>query len=183
MLNSDTREPYAVAFARDGQYGGWAEIKVVMRNLVRHTEWKDHIYNVDLIVRCSVSSSFEHVYGVKFALADSVTCMEFNEVAAAYKAMSAIDRKLKKMTAELGYVNDENFPEFCRRVLVAAGVRNCLYERKFNQGNRDRDGNLLADGIFGLPKIDPRRGNDFLTIMGVLVDDTLAKRAKQKVAA
>ncbi|HDR8859217.1 TPA: hypothetical protein QDA74_003715 [Burkholderia territorii] len=97
--------------------------------------------------------------------------------------MSAIDRKLKKMTTELGYVNDENFPEFCRRVLVAAGVRNCLYERKFNQGNRDRGGNLLADGIFGLPSIDSRRGDDFLTIMRTLVTDTLAMRGKRKEAA
>lgn len=183
MLNSDTREPYAVAYSRDAQYGGWAEIKVTMRNLVRHQEWKDHIFNVDLVVRCSVSTEFDHVYGVKCALADTVVDLGFQEVAAAYKAMAAIDRKLKKMSGELGYVRDEVFPEFCRRVLVAAGVRKCLYERTHNQGNRDRDGNLLKNGIFDLPSIDPRRGNDFLTIMGNLTDDVLAKRGKRKTEA
>ena len=180
-IDSSTREAYAVAFARENY--DWAEVKIVLRNLIRHPEWKDHIYNVDLIVRCSVSRTFDHVYGVKFALDASVVPVEFNEIAAVHKVMSAIDKRLKKMGQELGYVPDGNFAEFARRVLHASGIRHVLYERTFNQGNRDRNGDQLKDGIFGLPCVDPRDGKDFLAIINNLVEDTLAKKGGKKEAA
>jgi hypothetical protein len=174
-------ESYAIAFARPVY--DWAEIKIVMRNLVRHLDYKDHIHSVDLMVKCSVSSTFEHVYGVKFALQSLNSEMNLAEIEAAAKVMRGIEKKLQKMQHELGYVTDENFPEFARRILVASGIRGVLYERTFNQGNVDRQGNQLKDGVFGLPHVDPRDGKDFLSVIRNLTDDTLAKKGKQKEVA
>jgi hypothetical protein len=180
-INSNTRDAYAVAFAREVY--DWAEIKIALRNTVRHASYPDHIYSVDLNVKCLVSRSFEHVYGVKFALEGTHSEFELPELEAAVKVMKSIEKKTKKMEQELGYVPDSNFPEFARRVLVASGIRHVLYERSFNQGNRDRAGNQLKDGIFGLPCVDPRDGKDFLSVIRNLTDDTLAKKAKQKEVA
>jgi hypothetical protein len=109
--------------------------------------------------------------------------VEMDELEATLKVMTGIARKLKKMDLELGYVPDNNFAEFARRVLVASGVRTVFAERTFNQGPRDRDGLMLADGIFGLPQLDPKQGAHFLDLIGDLVADTLKKRGKQKETA
>ncbi|MEZ2310796.1 hypothetical protein AB6809_29550 [Paraburkholderia sp. RCC_158] len=173
-------EPYALAFSRNAY--DFAEIKIELRRLVRGLVYKDHIYSSTLVIRCYVSSQFEHPYGVKFCL-DGGDQLEFDELNAAHKVMTGIAKKLKKLEQELGYVPEGNLPEFARRVLVGTGVRTVFYERKHQQGAVDRNGFNLKDGIFGLPQVDPRDGKDFLSVIGGLVDDTIEKKAKKKESA
>jgi hypothetical protein len=173
-------EPYALAFSRNTY--DFAEIKIVMSRLVRGLVYKDHIYNASLVVRCYVSNTFEGPYGVKFCL-DAGDHVELPELEAAHKVMTGIAKKLKKMELELGYVPDDNLPEFARRVLVASGIRTVFYERKHHQGAVDRNGMSLKDGIFGLPQVDPRDGKDFLAVIRNLTDDTIEKKAKKKESA
>jgi hypothetical protein len=172
--------PYAYAFAR-AEYD-FAEIKIAMRRLVRGLVYKDYLYNSELEVRCYVGNTFEAPYGVKLVL-NGGSQLELSELDAVQKVMTSIAKKLKKMELELGYVPNDNLPEFARRVLVATGIRTVFYERKFHQGVVDRNGLNLKDGIFGLPQVDPRDGKDFLSAFGGLVDDTVEKKAKRKEPA
>lgn len=142
-----------------------------------------YLFSTDLMVRTSVNGNWDYTYATKLDMREPGPCVEMPELEATMKVMTGIARKLKKMELELGYVNESNFPEFARRVLVASGIRTVFAERKFNQGPRDRDGLMLADGIFGLPQLDPKNGARFLDVIGDLVADTLKKRGKQKESA
>jgi hypothetical protein len=173
-------EPYALAFSRNTY--DFAEIKIELRRIVRGLVYKDYLYSSTLVVRCYVSNTFEHPYGVKFCL-NAGDQLELPELEAAHKLMTGIAKKLKKMEQELGYVPEANLPEFARRVLVASGIRTVFYERKHQQGAVDRNGLNLKDGVFGLPQVDPRDGKDFLSVIGGLVDDTIEKKAKKKESA
>lgn len=173
-------EPYALAFSRNAY--DFAEIKIELRRLVRHSVYKDHIYSSTLVVRCYVSSQFEGPYGVKLVI-NGGDQLEMPELDASHKLMVSLTKKLKKMEQELGYVPDDNLPEFARRVLVASGIRTVFYERRHQQGAVDRNGMNLKDGIFGLPQVDPRDGKDFLAAIRNLTDDTIEKKAKKKEAA
>jgi hypothetical protein len=172
--------PYAYACAREST-PGYACIEIQLRRLIK--SGTGYLFSTDLTVRASVNGDWDYVYATKLAMREPGPCVEMPELEATMKVMTGIARKLKKMELELGYANDSNFPEFARRVLVASGIRTVFAERKFNQGPRDRDGLMLADGIFGLPQVDPRHGARFLDVIGDLVADTLAKRGKQKESA
>jgi hypothetical protein len=65
-------------------------------------------------------------------------------------------------------------------MLVVSGIRTVLYEQKFNHGAKDGTGWDLKAGIFGLPRVDPRDGKDFLAVMHSLTDDTLRRRYKPR---
>jgi hypothetical protein len=181
MFPSSTNDvPYAYAFAREST-PGYAFVEIQLRRLVKNSS--GYQQNIDLIVRTSVNREWDYTYATKFAMAEQHGPVEMQELSDTMKVMTAIAKKLKKMELELGYVNDSNFPEFARRVLVASGIRTVFAERSFNQGARNRDGDLLADGIFGLPQLDPKQGARFLDVIGGLVKDTLEKRGKQKEVA
>jgi hypothetical protein len=172
-------EPYAYAFARNAY--DFAEITIELRNVVRG-DHIDSVFSSALVVRCYVAKTFETPYGVKLVFDPrSNGQVEMREMAAALKAMTSIAKKMNKMENELGFVSDRDLPEFARRVLVASGIRTVLYEPTFNHGAKNGNGLNLADGIFGLPKVDPRDGKDFLGIMRRLTDDTLRRHGMQKV--
>jgi hypothetical protein len=172
--------PYAYACAREST-PGYAHIEIQLRRLVKSAS--GYLYSTDLVIRTSVNGEWDYSYATKFAMREPGPYVEMDELEATLKVMTGIARKLKKMDLELGYVPDNNFAEFARRVLVASGVRTVFAERTFNQGPRDRDGLMLADGIFGLPQLDPKQGAHFLDLIGDLVADTLKKRGKQKETA
>ncbi len=171
---------HALAYACARSSFEWGEVKILLRRLVKSAS--GYIHSTELVVRCSVSDTFDEPYGVRLAVSPGGSELEMSELDASLKLMTSIGKKLKKMENELGYVGD-NYPEFARRVLVASGVRTVLYERTFNQGTVDRNGLNLKDGIFGLPSVDPRDGKDFLAVIAKLTDDTLEKRGKKKVVA
>jgi hypothetical protein len=174
-------EPYAYAFAR-AEYD-FAEIKIELRNTVRG-DHIDSVFGSALLVRCYVAKQFETPYGVKLVFDPRANGqVEMRELTAAMKAMTSIAKKMKKMENELGYVSDRDLPEFARRVLVASGIRTVIYEPTFNHGAKDGNGLNLAQGIFGLPQVDPRDGKDFLAIMHRLTDDTVRRHGMQKVEA
>jgi hypothetical protein len=77
------------------------------------------------MVRYSVSRTFDHVCGVKFALEAGNSELNLSEIEAITKVIRAIEKTMQKMEAELGYVPDENFPEFARRIQVASGTGWC----------------------------------------------------------
>jgi hypothetical protein len=181
MFPTSTNDvPYAYAFARESSTG-YAHVEIQLRRLVKSSTGYQH--NIDLIVRTSVNREWDHTYATKLAMAEQHAPMEMQELNDTLKVMTAIAKKLKKMELELGYVNDDNFPEFARRALVASGIRAVFAEREFNQGPRNRSGLMLGDGIFGLPQLDPKQGARFLDVIGDLTRDTLAKRGKQKETA
>jgi hypothetical protein len=171
--------PFAYAYARDST-PGYAHIEIQLRRLVKSRS--GYQFNTDLVIRASVNGEWDYTYAAKLAMRE-VLYAEMDELDATLKVMTGIARKTKKMELELGYVNDSNFPEFARRILVASGIRTVFVEQTFNQGPRDQNGLTLADGIFGLPRIDPRNGARLLDAIGGLVKDTLAKRGKQKESA
>jgi hypothetical protein len=181
MFPTSTNDvPYAYAYARESSTG-YAHIEIQLRRLVKSSIGYQH--NIDLIVRTFVNREWDYTYATKLAMAEPHCPMEAQELSDTLKVMTAIAKKMKKMELELGYVPDNNFPEFARRVLVASGIRTVFAERTFNQGARDRNGDMLTDGIFGLPQLDPKQGARFLDVIGDLVADTLAKRGKQKETA
>jgi hypothetical protein len=172
--NDANKTPYAVAFSRGLQYGG-AELRMVLKRLFA-SRYSHELLTLE--AHAYVSPDMTGVYGLRL-LSDDRGHQELDALLVMSKEMQRIDKRLKAMDDELGYVKGPNaYPEFCRRVCIAAGVSFVFVEHGYETGLRNKQGQTVRS-VWDLRCYDPKKnGASFLFAMQDLTDATLKARGK-----
>lgn len=166
--------PYAYAFARPNSWGDGAELHLALRRLMPDYAAR----GLSLEATAYVSRDFSGVYGMRL-VSDDTGRHELAAMQAMVKAMQQIEKRLTALNNELGYVKSNDFPEYCRRVCVAAGIEYVYLEAGYNAGLVDRHG-CKRRSIFELRCINPKKdGAGFLMAMQTLTDETITERGKR----
>ncbi|MFW6855342.1 hypothetical protein ACODYM_29045 [Burkholderia gladioli] len=174
--SSSNNEPYACIFARREQ--SWIRLQVVLRRVL--VDEYGSQYQSGFSGSCYVGRDIDGPYGLAFVFDASGSQLKLDEVQCASREMQRIERKLAKMNDELGYTIE--FPEFCRRLVIAAGIKSVFVEHDLDAGAVDREGVRLSAGVFGLPVYDPKRqGSDLKAAARQLVNSSM--RAMGQTAA
>jgi hypothetical protein len=172
--NDANKTPYAVAFSRGLQYGG-AELRMTLNRL-----FPDRYLHGSLTLEAHayVSPDMTGVYGLRL-LSDTMGKHELEALQTMTKAMERIQKRLTAMDDELGYVKGPNaYPEFCRRVCIAAGISFAYVEHGYENGLRNKQGQTVRS-VWDLRCYDPKKnGASFLFAMQDLTDATLKARGK-----
>jgi hypothetical protein len=172
----DNKTPYAIGYARPNSWGDGAELHLKLCRLFAARYFSE---SLQLEATCYVSRDYSTVYGIRLVSDDSGR-FELDKLDTMAKGMAKIHKRLSAMDSELGYIKGPDaYPEFCRRVCIAAGIEHAYIEHDYNSGNTDRWGNKLS-GSFDLRCFDPKKqGARFLSAMQDLTDATIKARGKQ----
>lgn len=158
--------PYAYVFSRPNSYGDGAQLHMKLRRVCS----AGYTNTLDIEATAYISPDFAGVYGVRL-VSDEAGRHELNALSAMYNTMLGIQKRLSVMENQLGHVNSTNFPEFCRRVCVAAGIEHAYIEPTYNRGG--------MRSIFDLPCQNPKKnGAGFLLSLQSLTADTIKHRGK-----
>jgi hypothetical protein len=159
------QEPFAYCYG-NSEYG-FGKIIIELRNYLINAF--GDAYMGDIRIRCSFCEQFEDAYAFEIEYRSHIGA-RLNELRAATRKMAAINRKLTSWNARMGHTDD--FPEYARRVLVAAGIPRLHVDPRFG----------LSSGplsVNALPAYDTADDDAVRSAIGSLVQEGLKRYAKQ----
>ncbi|PXW16945.1 hypothetical protein [Paraburkholderia caballeronis] len=164
-LPATKQEPFAYCYGYS-EYG-FGKIVIELRNYLINAF--GDVYMGDIRIRCSFSDQFEDAYAFEIEYHSHIGA-RLNELRAAARKMAAIKRKLTSCNALMGHTN--NFPEYARRVLAAAGISRLHVDQRFRL-----PGESLS--VNALPTYDTADDDAVRNAIGSLVQEGLKQYAKQ----
>ncbi|MWA17683.1 hypothetical protein [Burkholderia pseudomallei] len=162
---SAQQEPFAYCYG-SSEYG-FGKVVIELRNYLINAF--GDAYLGDIRIRCSFSEHFEDAYAFEIEYHSHIGA-RLNELRAAARKMAAISRKLASCNARMGHTN--NFPEYARRVLIAAGIPRLHVDPRFGPSSEPRSVNAL-------PTYDTTDDDAVRNAIGSLVQEGLKRYAKQ----
>lgn len=161
------QEPFAYCYGFS-EYG-FGKIVIELRNYLINAF--GDAYMGDIRIRCSFSEHFEDAYAFEIEYHSQIGA-RLNELRAAARKIAAISQKLASCNARMGDTN--NFPEYARRVLVAAGIPRLHVDPRFGPSREPLSVNAL-------PTYDTANDDAIRDAIGSLVQEGLKRHAKQPI--